>query len=464
MAQGLGTIAAFWMAGQVWGILAFRQSPEIHGNMFGQMMALQLTPGAGLFVGLLSGIGVAVVFALLAIQCLKKPYSFAISQTVSFVVGIVIAVTFGHQGDFPSKPRPSEQALAGLADVTGESTQSSPSSKTAPPAELPATRLGQTIVLDQVKVTPRTVELRKVRNKNNDQETKEPVLALTLVVENVSQGQVFSPYASASGKDNFGNDLQEVGGKYGSFYPEGSAAYDDLKPSQKAVVIVCLEPKMETATSYKWELTQKCNNQEHGFQSWTLSFDSPEISRPKPGRAGTAGAAPPSRSTSSPEDEWNDASKPFQQGNLRIEVTRLFVGKVALKSLGDEEGVSKDALCQIGLRISNLGAASKVDYQGWQGNSLSSDATLADDVGNHYKGVEFGISTQIVGQLRSESIYPGKSVEEVLVFEAPVEAARYLNLELPAKNVGEKGTIRLRIPRNFPSNAEGGSSKYGPRP
>jgi hypothetical protein len=123
-----------------------------------------------------------------------------------------------------------------------------------------------------------------------------------------------------------------------------------------------------------------------------------------------------------------------------------------LKSLGDEEGESQNALCQIGLRITNRGATSKIDYQGWQGNNIfSSYAQLTDDIGNRYKRIDFGFATKVVGQVKSDSIYPGKSLEEALVFEAPVEAAKYLNLELPAKNIGEKGTIRLRIPRTFSS-------------
>ena len=151
-----------------------------------------------------------------------------------------------------------------------------------------------------------------------------------------------------------------------------------------------------------------------------------------------------------PEDEWLDAQKPVRKGNVQIELTRVLVGKIPLKSVGDQTGQSTDVLCQISLRITNRASASKIDYVGWQGNSFSSNAKLTDDVGNRYKGINFGFGTEVVGQVKSESIYPGKSLEDILVFEAPVDAAKYLNLELPGGNVGEEEIrFRLRMPRKF---------------
>jgi hypothetical protein len=77
----------------------------------------------------------------------------------------------------------------------------------------------------------------------------------------------------------------------------------------------------------------------------------------------------------------------------------------------------------------------------------------SSDIGNHYKAVGFGFGSDIVGQIKSESIYPGQSVDDLLIFEVQVGAAKYLKLELPASNVGETGTIRLRIRREFWSTA-----------
>ena len=128
--------------------------------------------------------------------------------------------------------------------------------------------------------------------------------------------------------------------------------------------------------------------------------------------------------------------------------TTAVIGKVRLTSLSGQ-GESQEPLCQITLRITNTDSARKIDYRGWQSNTFMSDSKLTDNVGNRYKGVNFGFGDEIVGQVRSESIYPGKSVDDLLVFEVPVDAAKSLNLELPASNVGETGQIRFLISREM---------------
>lgn len=77
-------------------------------------------------------------------------------------------------------------------------------------------------------------------------------------------------------------------------------------------------------------------------------------------------------------------------------------------------------------------------------------ATLRDNFGNSYKRIHFGIGTRVVDAVeRSESLYPGKSLKDVVVFELPIDTAQYLNLELPAINFGGEGMIRFRIPHEM---------------
>jgi hypothetical protein len=77
-------------------------------------------------------------------------------------------------------------------------------------------------------------------------------------------------------------------------------------------------------------------------------------------------------------------------------------------------------------------------------------ATLEDNFGNTYKRINFGFSSNPVGAVeRSESIYPNKSVSDVLVFEMPIDTIEYLRLELPAKNFGGTGMLRLEIPKQM---------------
>ncbi len=145
----------------------------------------------------------------------------------------------------------------------------------------PVIRLGQTITLGEIRVTPKSVDFKRVKSKNahlDEAETKEPVLALTIAVENISKGQVLRPHSFAKGEDNFGNELEKVKGTWGSaLVPEGSTEFDDLHPGKEAIVIVCLSPKNVSATSYDWVVSQQCSNKDQDYRRWELKFDSSEI-------------------------------------------------------------------------------------------------------------------------------------------------------------------------------------------
>ena len=77
-------------------------------------------------------------------------------------------------------------------------------------------------------------------------------------------------------------------------------------------------------------------------------------------------------------------------------------------------------------------------------------ATLTDDNENNYKRVGFGSSSTPVGGIQIiESIYPGKSITDVLVYEMPVDAAKWLRLKLPAQNFKGDGMLRFEIPASM---------------
>jgi len=85
----------------------------------------------------------------------------------------------------------------------------------------------------------------------------------------------------------------------------------------------------------------------------------------------------------------------------------------------------------------------KLDYRTWGAEALSfleSSASLKDDLGNRYKAVHFGGMDQPIGRTKSASIYPGKTITDVLVFERPIAKAKTLKLTLPLANVGAKAT------------------------
>ncbi len=155
-----------------------------------------------------------------------------------------------------------------------------------------------------------------------------------------------------------------------------------------------------------------------------------------------------------PETEFVDAkTKSASQGDVSISVTTAVVEFVKWSD-GKGEFQSKEKLLVLKLRIDNASASHKIAYTGWSqgepdpppGTEL---ATLTDEHGDSYKLITFGGERRVQGQVRAESIAPGKGVSDVLVFDPPAPAAQSLKLALPARNFGGTGTIGFMVPRSM---------------
>jgi hypothetical protein len=148
----------------------------------------------------------------------------------------------------------------------------------------------------------------------------------------------------------------------------------------------------------------------------------------------------------------HDASKgPIAFGDVRIQVGWVVVSFVKYQDVL-EQAQSPDKYLGIQIRIQNVSTVRKVEYGGWAALrlSLSSSATLTDDLGNTYKLKNFGLLCPIVGQIQEPtSIYPGQTVEDLLVFEKPVENVSSLRLELQGSTVGGIGKIQIQIPKSM---------------
>lgn len=150
-----------------------------------------------------------------------------------------------------------------------------------------------------------------------------------------------------------------------------------------------------------------------------------------------------------PANGWATAGMTTEDEAIRVEVESVAIGKVTLKDF-QGEATSKDELLQIKVRITNRRDAKKVDYKSWSaaGGGFLHAASLRDDLDNSYKRISFGFGDTIIGQLRTESIYPFKSVTDLLVFEVPIGRAKFLKLELPARAYGgsDDDALKLKIP------------------
>ena len=162
-------------------------------------------------------------------------------------------------------------------------------------------------------------------------------------------------------------------------------------------------------------------------------------------RASNTDNAPTVAGKGAAETKVSDVGKPQQQDDIRVTVLRAAIEKVQVSHYSDKE--SMDELLTIRLRIENLSGTRKHSYSGWGKSSpfLSDSVSLADYLGNRYALVHFGALARIVGQVATADIYPEKELEDLLVFERPVDAATAVLLTLPGKNAGAQSDFEFII-------------------
>ena len=152
------------------------------------------------------------------------------------------------------------------------------------------------------------------------------------------------------------------------------------------------------------------------------------------------------------EPPWNDARQPLALGDAQFSIVAVQIGKVPVKTMFGDESESEDELLTVWYEVKNTSERKKIDYRGWMQDfpSFTSDRPeLTDDSENRYRRSSFGASTRVVGAEDSASIYPGKTLKSAIVFELPVDGAKYLRLQLPGDSVGEEGEFRFKIPASM---------------
>ncbi|MBU0534125.1 MAG: DUF4190 domain-containing protein [Candidatus Omnitrophica bacterium] len=152
-----------------------------------------------------------------------------------------------------------------------------------------------------------------------------------------------------------------------------------------------------------------------------------------------------------PQIEWAPYNVSVKQSDVSVRVTSAQIGKIKIKGLFETKE-SKDVLLSIELEITNTSDVKKCEYKTWNGMEMSFErdyGSLQDEYGNTYKRITFGMMERPEGQIFQESIYPEKSIKDILIFQVPVEKAKEIRLELPANNIGGEGYFRIAIPTSF---------------
>ena len=163
-------------------------------------------------------------------------------------------------------------------------------------------------------------------------------------------------------------------------------------------------------------------------------------------RRGLPQAQTRTKSLSEPENTDNGVEKRI--GDIKVEIVSVGIKPCAFEDMFGDRNTTKESFLLINLRITNTSTTTKANYDTWRGKLISANkdfASVTDDFGNIYKRISMDTTTPINSVARNSSIYPGKSVNDTLVFEAPIESANTLTIDMPGDNIGQVQPIKFTL-------------------
>lgn len=159
-----------------------------------------------------------------------------------------------------------------------------------------------------------------------------------------------------------------------------------------------------------------------------------------------------------PSEKWYDASKEAVLiGDIEVRITKVVIGKVETMGVMGSEYESDDDYLLVYLSVRNNNPHKKHDVRSWghdlyYGTSSNNEAiVLVDNYENSYDRCYTQDTRKVKGGYVSTSLYPNKSIDDVAVFEVPVDGIEYLRLKLSVKWVDnkEEGFYRFQIPASM---------------
>lgn len=151
------------------------------------------------------------------------------------------------------------------------------------------------------------------------------------------------------------------------------------------------------------------------------------------------------------EAEWVDvSSSAWQLDDIRVTVRHIYDGPVELTGPNKKKQVTKQKFLQIWLHVSNAGVERRLEFQGWKHKPGpdGSAPRLIDSAGKFLAAKEFDAGWEPPGRPVAAGLVPGRSADQLLVFESPAASATFLRLELPGSAIGINQSVRFHIPRS----------------
>jgi hypothetical protein len=197
----------------------------------------------------------------------------------------------------------------------------------------------------------------------------------------------------------------------------------------------------------------------------TVRFRKPEYYE-RGGAGGGAGAAKGNRPATRPAAAalpantvtWAGPNESVACGDFRVRLTSATVAPTkspaadAAAAAAPEAAAAPDAatvappMLNLAFAVQNGSTTRKLTFRRWRGEDFPIGGDrIRDNFGNVYKLI---VTDSVAPADPSVSLYPGKSASVELTFEAPVANAQFLEVELPATNVGgfKSVPLRFRVP------------------
>jgi hypothetical protein len=134
-------------------------------------------------------------------------------------------------------------------------------------------------------------------------------------------------------------------------------------------------------------------------------------------------------------------------GHVRVSIKRVSVGKVPLRQADGSISYADQPRLMIAVQLKNVSGKRQSEYHTWVPDldAAKSVGRLTDDRGAEVKRVTFGFGNNVKDRTVLDTLTPGKTITDLLVFDVPDPDTAYLDLDLPGANCGVPGTYRFRI-------------------
>ena len=151
-------------------------------------------------------------------------------------------------------------------------------------------------------------------------------------------------------------------------------------------------------------------------------------------------------------NEWREAGIQASCGDAVVKVMQAEVGPIQYRTLEGIQFQSAEEFLKVKISIQNRSRVKKYSYLS-VGLYDGAEDLLHDEYGNEYPIYSTG-TVNIVGQLNYADLYPGQSVEDLIVFARPVRSATQLKLRLSGSGITGGEPLYFQFPTPCDSKIE----------